>query len=557
MSTIRNLLISLLLLAPTLSGAANYYVRDGAAGVSCSDWSAGNACDQLTTAETLADRGDTIFVADGDYSAVTFNTAASGATYIYITKATSGAHGTETGWDAAYGDGVATFSVTTGSVWTVTTGYWDFDGVNGSGKTGHGFKLLSTADTPGGVTSAIFNMNYSGNDGIRLRRTEISGDTYKAGPGKTDGIYTNTAKSDWLGQYLYVHDVNEVNMMWNSLTDSILEYSTFARRKDPAGVIHGEAISANNNGLSTNNVVRYNVFEDIDGTGVVVIKGPAQSGWSIYGNVFWNSVDNGTFTPSQGIICNTNIETGMQSILSYNNTCYNISNNGGGSLNTGINWFGSGSTGNVAYNNLWYNCANIGFTNVTHDYGAADADLSEANDQLLAADPFVDGASGNFHLSGATTAGTTLTSPYDADPDGTTRGSDSTWDRGAYEYGGVDATPSAFSFTDQTGVALSTVTTSSEITIVGIDAGQTPAITVSGTGCTYNIDGGAYTSAAGTAGLDNVITARVTSSGSYATTRNCVVAIDGVSDTFSVTTLAASAAAVPQRFRGGSMGGRK
>lgn len=83
--------------------AATVYVREAAAGTgSGADWT--NA---RTTMPTLV-RGDTIYIADGNYAGLTVSTAASGTTTIVFRKATAADHGTETGWDATYGDGTAT-----------------------------------------------------------------------------------------------------------------------------------------------------------------------------------------------------------------------------------------------------------------------------------------------------------------------------------------------------------------------------------------------------------------------------------------------------------------
>jgi hypothetical protein len=49
---------------------------------------------------------------------------------------------------------------------------------------------------------------------------------------------------------------------------------------------------------------------------------------------------------------------------------------------------------------------------------------------------FTDAANKNFHLTSATAAGANLSSPYNTDPDGVTRGGDGSWDRGAFEYTG-------------------------------------------------------------------------------------------------------------------------
>ncbi|KQC10271.1 MAG: hypothetical protein APR62_12305 [Smithella sp. SDB] len=95
-----------------------------------------------------------------------------------------------------------------------------------------------------------------------------------------------------------------------------------------------------------------------------------------------------------------------------------------------------------------------------------------------------------------------------------------------------DTTPDQFTFTDQTGVALSAVITSNTITVSGINA----AAPISITGGMYSINGGTYTSGSGTVNNGNTVTVQLTSSGSYSTTTNATLTIGGVSDTFSVTT---------------------
>ena len=98
-----------------------------------------------------------------------------------------------------------------------------------------------------------------------------------------------------------------------------------------------------------------------------------------------------------------------------------------------------------------------------------------------------------------------------------------------------DSTPDQFTFTDQTGVALSTVITSNTITVSGINT----AADISITGGEYKINSGSYTSSSGTVNNGDTVTVRQTSSGSYSTKTNTILTIGGVSDTFSVTTWAA------------------
>jgi hypothetical protein len=108
----------------------------------------------------------------------------------------------------------------------------------------------------------------------------------------------------------------------------------------------------------------------------------------------------------------------------------------------------------------------------------------------------------------------------------------------------ADTTPDAFSFTDQTNVARATLTESNAITVAGIDA----AAAISVTGGEYQIDGGGWTSGAGTVNNGASVKVRHTSSASYSTATNTVLTIGGVSDTFSTTTEAAPADTTPDAF---------
>ena len=99
----------------------------------------------------------------------------------------------------------------------------------------------------------------------------------------------------------------------------------------------------------------------------------------------------------------------------------------------------------------------------------------------------------------------------------------------------MDTTPDQFTFTDQINVPLSTVITSNAITVSGIGAAS-PISIVNGT---YSINGAAYTSASGTVLNGNTVAVKRTSAAAYSTTKNAILTIGGVSDTFSVTTIPA------------------
>lgn len=102
--------------------------------------------------------------------------------------------------------------------------------------------------------------------------------------------------------------------------------------------------------------------------------------------------------------------------------------------------------------------------------------------------------------------------------------------------GGSDTTPDAFSFTDQTDVAVSTLTTSNTVTITGIDT----ATAISVTGGEMSINSGAFTSSSTTVNVNDTVQLRVTSSASNSTAVAVTLDVGGVTDEWTVTTVAAS-----------------
>lgn len=108
---------------------SRFYVRAGAGGNgSGTDWN--NAYQDLPS--TLV-RGAVYYLADGSYTRYVFDDAESSTTTIYVVKATDTYHGTSTGWQSGYGDGVAEFAPETPSFedFSFTTGYYYLDGGTG------------------------------------------------------------------------------------------------------------------------------------------------------------------------------------------------------------------------------------------------------------------------------------------------------------------------------------------------------------------------------------------------------------------------------------------
>jgi hypothetical protein len=98
----------------------------------------------------------------------------------------------------------------------------------------------------------------------------------------------------------------------------------------------------------------------------------------------------------------------------------------------------------------------------------------------------------------------------------------------------LDTVPDAFAFTPQTGVTPETLITSNTITVTGINS----AASISISGGTYSINGGAFTSAASTVSSGKTIRVNVLSALDYDSSASATLTIGGVSATFTVTTAA-------------------
>lgn len=109
----------------------------------------------------------------------------------------------------------------------------------------------------------------------------------------------------------------------------------------------------------------------------------------------------------------------------------------------------------------------------------------------------------------------------------------------------ADTTPDAFTFTDQTNVALSTLITSNTITISGINT--TTPVSVTGTGAQISINGGAWVTS-GNITNGQTLAVRLTSSAAFSTAMTATVNVGGVTDNWSVTTLSADTTPNPFSF---------
>lgn len=420
---LRPILALSLMILGSWSWAASHYVRAGAAGKQDgSDWT--NAWARLPT--TLH-RGDIYYIANGSYPGHIFDDPESGQQPITIRKASRADHGAGAGWQAGYGDGTAQFGAL-----QFARSYYVLDGRYRSAnwQGGYGFKLVFTG------RKGIEIKNQPALTAITIKYVEIKGQ----GVNRTiydDGIYgledwtTGAGPTHLTISHCYIHDMGRIPIVLRYTSGILVEYNYVARNSSDT-TFHSEGISDSG---SSNLTVRYNIWQDIEGTAFIVSLGGGKNGyvdnWSIYGNILFYSPDNPTRRDGVGEGAIGAINTAIaRNWRVYNNTFVNIPG-----YSARVNFYHDGG-GNRIYNNLWYNCqyANQHGGNADSNYYINTPHNNEPHIQIGASDPFVNWKGGDFRLKGPTAAGYPLASPYNLDLQGRTRGQDGRWDRGALEY---------------------------------------------------------------------------------------------------------------------------
>ncbi len=433
-------LLALLVLLAVPASAADRYARpssdcanngDGTTLACAASSGAAGAYKGLPATLT---RGDTYYLADGSYGSYTFDDSESGTTVITLTKCTS-AQSAVTGYLSTLCDGQAGF----GS-WTFTKGYYTLNGVsrnasNWGDKAAYGLSTsgASSIDDFGSVFCAAGLTFRYANFGD-LTNTSYSGsepDEVLKGSG------FRSPCTNWTLEYSYLHNAAHYCLFCaNGFDGATVRYNRFAYGWGK------EAIRGQIN--FKNGTIAFNQFHNACGnTGVggegctaeIAIWDDCASGGcdnnKIYGNTFFRN--NGDENSGGTIVVGGNgsswAGSSASNTLVYNNTIAGIS----GSTNTGGNILVNGGTGNTCRNNLGYSIAGT-FTVSCN---------TASNNTEVTSDPFVSFATGDLRLSGATAAGTSLSSPYNVDMTGATRGADGTWDLGAYEYSAGGSGPPA------------------------------------------------------------------------------------------------------------------
>jgi len=446
----------------TILAACHTVTNAGAGAADGSDWN--NPFAGLPA--TLV-RGDDYYFADDTYSAQSgyqLDDAESGTLRITLIKATEPDHCTDTGWSAPLGDGQAIFTAETGyggAILWIRAGFVTINGVSRTSlTTGHGFVFdCSTAPS---TPNFCWGNRLDGFDGFTITFTEYAG----TGDEGLDPISSpvgircvGTSGSPATGclnlvmQNLYMHGWQDCVLTGQN--DTVLFEHSVCQDNLNTPANHGQAWGDQG---SSNVTIRYNRFEDIEGTAHIVVlnrSGPAETAdsWHIYGNVHYCTADApaGDCDCGNGIIACVNGEN-CPNWRVYNNTIEGIDEGSAGML---CNACGDNISREIK-NNLWYNItATLSLTLDTagdEDFNTAwnvstCADLTGGNDECTlsgTANPFVDSANNDYHLDGdpLPLAGTDTSAQVPGnttDPDGVTRGADGVWDRGMFEFqaGGV------------------------------------------------------------------------------------------------------------------------
>ena len=475
-------------------GSGNCYIHAGATGSgNGSSWT--NA---YTTVPSSLTAGVTYWIANGNYGGGNFSSSGTSGNPITIMGATTSSHGPDATWNSSYA-GQAVFAES-----NVSGNYITFNGqTRGSDwQSGYTIKFWNQTDAGGSavnLTGSNITFQYvemcgtgqymSGTTLVSWPNNTATSDrcsTDNCGSWADDAIFTAGASvSNLYVGYCYVHHTGNTQFQMNGGVQNNVtwEYNWISYNHTGMNGQHDEAYSL----YASNVIIRYNVFQDISGSGIITTAGagqPAISNWDIYGNIFfWDAnyvslANGGLYNYWIGTLDNAILDfLGEQMsgyVHFYNNTVAGIyttvADMSGTAFSTmpisGLAGSGGSTCGSscptvMIENNLWYGCAYVygdysSYCSVvncasgsTQDYNTSYQGNVPSGDNWQTNSPAgpddANNSSGNpfasltantiagFALSSDTTAGITLLSPYDVDMLGTVRGSNGTWDRGALQ----------------------------------------------------------------------------------------------------------------------------
>ncbi len=472
-----------------------------------STWS--NALDDLPT--NLV-RGNTYYIADGNYGRHTFNDSCIGdcdiTDLITVKKATIEAHGTDTGWDNAYGTGQAVFqpadvipAADEKTTILFNSSYYTFDGVvnGGSDPDAYGFKVLlhpSYASEEGIYEGYVWGLFVAVSVGHIDATTDIANHKIfnVAAPGhgqsacveydadhvcRSDGFlaYFNPAKNgsfnDLEFAYNYASGHKENFNIGGGSNASI--HHNYAHQNTTSGLIPGSPNQAHGQNMNLDTVTNVDVYNNMitESRDFLICFhrtfGGNVTNARIYNNIFYKLASDTTFLSGGITASSASLIDAMINTRVYNNTFVDIT-----SMSKGLVWIAESDSPEenkaYVYNNLIYNSGHA-----TVDNGIYSGIIEQANNAWLnstgylagtgnindldaSSDVFVNYAGGNLNInaSSATAIADVIdkgqTTSFLFDYLDNTRPSGSAFDIGAYEYVGAadttaPATPTGLSVT--------------------------------------------------------------------------------------------------------------
>ena len=407
-------------------------------------------------------RGNVYELEDGSYPTKAYTTATSSTQTITIRKAIPSNQVGVAGWSDSMGDGQALIACPV----LIKSDYWIFDGVTRTtGETGYG--LVIDNHTAPVTNSCILLGDTSPSSAAHctFRYVEVYGSGRTNDTIQDDGIVTANSggSTDVTIQFCYFHDFDATAMAFRN-TSNILIEDTVLKRNDSTPINHAEGIVV---AATAGFTLRRSKVSDMEGTAGLATPYAGThtcSNIAIYSCVFESpstplreaagaaiSIFGCTVNGYCYIVGNTFV--GFQSSKYTGATDYKTTN---GSITVGVGQ--STTVANlVIQDNIWVLCeqiinpgvdANATLTSFTWSHNGyysttSTADPDATHKQIFGSNPIPNWTSGNYALAFATTAGAILSSPYNTDFAGATRGADGVWDRGAYEYSAGGGNPSA------------------------------------------------------------------------------------------------------------------
>lgn len=380
-------------------------------------------------------RGDKYYMADGTYTSYTFSTADSGTSTVTLIKAIASDHCTDTGWNTGT-MGSATAVIPTQL--NITTDYLVVNGQTRSSATGtYGIKVDGSAADP--AWDIIFGSGHN-----TVSYVELVGRGSSGAQDNQDELIRCNGGANNSVSYAYIHDSNNnLATLFNGCDNITLDNIYWARDYSTPS-FHGQGIEL---GGAANGVVSNSVFVDIIGTGFIAgLNSSTNNGWQVYNTVFYTSNGNPLGVSVSPLMVGCADSSACSNWTFVQNSVVNVQNSGGSTQAIGPVGTGTG-TGWTIENNLWYipgqSITFSGTSGGTEDYNSCLGSGCTANwpggtgpndtSNNSASDPFVSWTTGNFNLATNVGNGVTLSSPYNVDPNGTTRTPGANWSRGAYQ----------------------------------------------------------------------------------------------------------------------------